>query len=202
MAAALSFAVARFVPLLGASIIVGLIVVVGCLLCCVPGIYFWITYVFVGQVVVLEKMGVGDALQRSQRLVNGHRWRVFGVLILIGIANAVVQMALGVGLGVVLPPQEVIPVQNGVRVEINPVNHIVDTLVTQLAAILFSTYIAVCTTLLYLDLRIRKEGFDLELAAGGEVDDRDDRDRYDDDRYDDRDDRDRYDEDRPRGDRR
>jgi hypothetical protein len=34
-----------------------------------------------------------------------------------------------------------------------------------LVNILFTTYLAVCTTLLYLDLRIRKEGLDLEMAA-------------------------------------
>ena len=203
MGAALSFALSRFAPLLVASFLVGLLVGVGFLLCCLPGIYFYITYAFVGQVVVLERLGVGEAFQRSQRLVTNHWWRVFGVLILIGIANLVVQTVLGLGLGAVLPPQEMIPTDNGFRVKFNPVNHVIDTLVTQLVAILFTTYIAVCTTLLYLDLRIRKEGFDLELAAGGGPErDRYD-DEYDDDDYDDRDrDRDRdyddRDEERPR----
>jgi hypothetical protein len=152
--------------------------------------------------VVLERLGVGESLQRSQTLVTGHRWRVLGVLLLIGIANWIVQMSLGAGLAFVLPPQEVIPVENGMRTKLNPLNHVIDTLITQLAAILFSTYIAVCTTLLYLDLRIRKEGFDLELATGGEPredDERDDRDERDEERDDERDDdrdRDRDDRDR------
>jgi hypothetical protein len=191
LGAALSFALSRFATLLGASIIVGLIVVVGFFLCCVPGIYFYVTYAFVGQVVVLERLGVGESLQRSQSLVTGHRWRVFGVLLLIGVANWGVQMVLGAALGAVLPAQEMIPIEGGIRTEVNPVNHIIDTLITQLVSILFSTYLAVCTTLLYLDLRIRKEGFDLELAAGGEARrDRDDRDDYVDDERD-RDDRSR-----------
>jgi|GEM_PF-4466572 len=204
LASALGFAVSRFLPLLGASILVGLLVLLGVFLCCIPGIYFWITYIFVGQAVVLEKLGVSEAFQRSQRLITGFWWRVFGVLLLVLIAQRIVQVGLEMGLSVALPPQEVIPTQNGEQIKVNPLNHIIDTLAAQLVAILFASYTAVCTTLLYLDLRIRKEGFDLELAAGGgpERDDRDrydrdyrDRDRYDDrDQYDDRD-RDRYEDD-------
>lgn len=194
MGAALSFALSRFLTLLGASILVGLLVMVGMLLCCIPGIYFAIVYAFVGQVVVLERLGATEAMQRSQKLVTGYWWRVFGVLVLIGVANAIVQGVLGAGLEAVMPSQEVIPVQGGARIEINPVNHVVTTLVGQFVSILFTTYIAVCTTLLYLDLRIRKEGFDLELAADGDGPPprrrpRDDEDDYDRDDRDDEDDR-------------
>ena len=36
-------------------------------------------------------------------------------------------------------------------------------------SILFATYSAICTTLIYFDLRARKEGYDLELAARREA---------------------------------
>lgn len=188
---ALSYALSRFLPLIGVSIVVGLLVVVGMMLCCIPGIYFLVTYAFVSQIVVLEKLGVGDSMQRSSTLVSGHRWRVFGVLALIGVANWFIQVGIGMGLGAVLPPQEVVPAGNGVRLQINAVNHVVTTLVSQLVSILFSTYLAVCTTLLYLDLRIRKEGFDIEIATGMKPERRDDDREYDDDYEDDEYDRDR-----------
>lgn len=162
---AFSFALTRFLPLIGASILVGVLVFVGMLMCCLPGIYLGVAFAFVSQVVVLEKLGPIDALSRSQRLVSGFWWRVFGVLFFIGLANLVIQMAIGAGLGFALPTEEVIPTDEGNRVQLNPVNHIITILVAQLVNILFTTYIAVCTTLLYLDQRIRKEGFDLELAA-------------------------------------
>lgn len=197
---AFSYALTRFLPLVGASILVGLLVCVGFLLCCVPGIYFAITYAFVSQIVVLERLGPGEALERSSKLINGHRWRVFGVLLLIGLANGVVQFSIGAALGVAMPAQEIIPAENGPRVQVNAVNHIVTTLVSQLVGIVFSTYIAVCTTLLYLDLRIRKEGFDLETGLNEghrEEDEYDDRDRDFEDSDDDRD-RDRDEDDRRR----
>jgi hypothetical protein len=116
-------------------------------------------------VVVLEKLSGGSAMRRSQELVTGFWWRVFGVLILVGIASGLVQLAIGAALNLVLPAQELIPADDGPRVKFNTANHIIVTLIAQLVNILFATYIAVCTTILYLDHRIRKEGFDMELAT-------------------------------------
>ncbi|HXD89304.1 MAG TPA: hypothetical protein VN641_22620 [Urbifossiella sp.] len=191
---ALAFGCSRFPTLLGASILFGLMFIIGWILCCIPGIYLGITYIFFGQAVVLERMNVSESFSRSQSLVTGHRWRVFGVVVLVYIGMIIVTLGVQLGLLAALPTQELVPMEEGIKVEFNPVNHIVDTLVTQLVSILFSTYLAVCVTLLYLDLRIRKEGFDLELAAEGEGprpdgngddfddDEGDDRERYREDR--------------------
>jgi len=200
---AFAYAFSRFFPLIGVSIVVGLMVGVGFMLCCLPGIYLAVIFAFVSQVVVLERAGVGDALTRSPALVSGYWWRVFGVLFLIGLINVVTQLVIGGGLGFVIPPQELIPAENGVVVTFNPVNHVVVTLVIYLVGIVLTTYQTVCVILLYLDLRIRKEGFDLELAAlrgddneyeppsrrrrDDDDDDYDDDRRRDDDDYDDRD---------------
>jgi hypothetical protein len=166
MGQAFSFAFTRFLPLLGTSIIVGIIVMVGFVLCIAPGIYFLVSYIFVAQVVVLEKMSGGAAMTRSMKLIEGHRGRVFGAVLLIWVATFLVGMGLGYAQTTVLPAHKIVPAGEGVRVEFNAANHVIGTVVTQLVQILFSTYLAVCTTLLYLDLRIRKEGFDLEMAAG------------------------------------
>ena len=136
---AASFALTRFFPLVGASILVGLLIFVGTLLCCIPGIYFAITYVFASQVVVLERLGAGQALERSSKLISGHRWRVFGVLFLIYFANWIVQTTIAVALGVALPAQEIVPAANGPRVQVNVLNHVVTTLVAQLVSIVFTT---------------------------------------------------------------
>lgn len=202
MGQALSFALSRFGTLFAVSLLYGLLVGVGFLLCCVPGMIWLAMYCFVGQVVVVERLGVGGAFERSAQLTRGYRWRVFGVLFLMGLANGILQNIVQTGLNAALPAQEIVPAANGVRLQVNPVNHFIDTAVTQGVNILLTTYIAVCTTLLYLDLRIRKEGFDLELAAQlGEEPDTDRPRRRRRDEYDDEDDEDEYD-DRPRSRRR
>lgn len=162
---ALGFALGRLVSLVLTSLLVGLIVALGSMACLAPGIYFAVAYSFIGQVVVLEGLSGGAAMSRSSELISGYWWRVFGVVFLIDIGGALTQVVVLIGLQVVLPAEQVIPTANGERVDFNVTNHVIQTLISQLVSVVFSTFQAVCTTLLYLDLRIRKEGFDLELAA-------------------------------------
>ena len=164
---AFGYAFARFGSLLGSVILAGLITFVGLLLFCIPGIYLSIAYAFVGQVVVLESLSGMDALNRSRQLVQGFWWRVFGTMFLIQIATLVLNFVINFGLERVLPAQQVVPTDNpfAPAVRVNEVNQAIHTLVLGLVAALMGAYVAVCTTLLYLDLRIRKEGFDLEMEA-------------------------------------
>jgi hypothetical protein len=79
--------------------------------------------------------------------------------------NVILMTVAGVLEQFVLPAQELVATDAGPQTVINVRNQMIDTLVSSLLQILVQTYGAVCTTLLYFDLRIRKEGFDLELAA-------------------------------------
>jgi hypothetical protein len=169
---ALAFAVRRFFPLLGASILAGLLIVLGTFMCFVPGIIFTIWYIFVAQVVVVEKVGGMEALNRSKALGENFRWRVFGIWVLI-IAIGIALNAGLAGLQVVLPNFESVPVgDSGLflaqREVLNVRNYLINTALSELVDILARTLQAVCFTLMYFDLRIRKEGFDLELAARAE----------------------------------
>jgi hypothetical protein len=55
--------------------------------------------------------------------------------------------------------------EGGVKAVPHLSNAAINGIVDQLVNILLGSYVAICMTLLYFDLRIRKEGFDLELAA-------------------------------------
>jgi hypothetical protein len=156
----------RFGPLLGSILLSGLLCFLGFLACGIPGIYLSIVYAFVAQVVVLEGLGGMDALNRSKQLVNGFWWRVFGVMFLIGLVAAVAANIVQYAIAAALPPYEIVrgpfgPTIAGFRFT----NYAINVLVVQLVQVLFTAYSAVCITLLYLDLRIRKEGFDLEIEA-------------------------------------
>lgn len=164
---AFNLAMSRFGPLLGTLIISGLLIGLGFIACFVPGIYLSIMWAFAAQVVVLENRSGMDALQRSKALVTGYGGRVFGVVFLIQIVAAVIQWIVALGFGAALPSQEVIPGRGGFPVmhTVNYLNYVITHLAVLLVQVLVGAYLAVCLTLLYLDLRIRKEGFDLEIEA-------------------------------------
>jgi hypothetical protein len=180
---AFRFALHRFGRLLFASLLAGLLVGVGALFCLVPGILFMIWYVFVGQVVIVEGLKGERALSRSKKLTEGYVGRILGIGLLLVILLGIFGAAYGVLQKTVLPSYEQIPIeipQVGrppfgpaagfpqrsfyVQKPIYP-NVAINTVVEELLNILVQTYGAICMTLVYFDIRIRKEGFDLELAA-------------------------------------
>ncbi|MFO0809516.1 MAG: hypothetical protein U0746_12895 [Gemmataceae bacterium] len=173
MGQALSAAMGRFGPLIVTSLLGGLLIGLGLLACVIPGIYLSVIWAFIGQTVVLEKLMGMEALKRSSSLVQGFFWRVLGILVLVGAINFIVQLLLVGGLELVLPSHDIVTrtqtfggqtMQIPTQVPRFP-NAIIHVLITQLVSILFTCYGQICQTLLYLDLRIRKEGFDLEIAA-------------------------------------
>jgi len=191
LAEAFSFALSRLFTLLFTWILVSLIIGVGLVCACIPGFYLMVCYSFVIQAVTLEKLGMTQGLQRSYNLGDGYRFRVLGMLMVIIVAGAILSYFIDLGLEKVIPVHESIPAASGTRSVLKPWNYAIVVTVIALVDILFYTYFAVCATLVYLDLRIRKEGFDLELAIQSQEEANGthrDRDR---DRDDDRDERDR-----------
>ncbi len=110
-------------------------------------------------VVVVEKMGPISALGRAWRLSGGHRWRIFGIQILLFILNLVLSLLIG-GLfgGLAAFGQSGQPGQFGVST-------VVQSLVNLASTIVWAPVEWIAFTVLYYDLRVRKEAFDLQLAA-------------------------------------
>ncbi|MGZ4182102.1 MAG: hypothetical protein ACXVUL_15635 [Solirubrobacteraceae bacterium] len=91
-----------FWPLLAVSLLFGLGVGIGFVLLIVPGLILTVIWSVVAPVTVLERPGVFAAFSRSQELVRGNGWNVFGVIVVVFLAVAVVSIAAGVlaaGLG-------------------------------------------------------------------------------------------------------
>jgi hypothetical protein len=165
IADAFRFAFRRFLPLLGVSILVGLILFAGLFMCGFPYFIFLTWYAFAGQVVVMEGRSGMDALNRSKDLGSDFFWRILGVLALLFVVSLVAAFINNI-LNQLFQPLEVVPSDTGPRIVLRSYGlYVVAQVVNFLLAIAVQSYSAVCTTLLYFDLRIRKEGFDLELAA-------------------------------------
>jgi hypothetical protein len=161
---ALRFALRRFFSLFAASLVYVLLCGMGACFCLVPGLIFGVWFAFAAQVIVAENRGAFPALIRSYELTAGFRWRVLGLIVLKILIRILFVTALGL-VGQLLPSAEMVTTQSGVTQVINKPNFIINTVLGNLVQILVDSYMAVCFTLFYFDLRIRKEGYDLELAA-------------------------------------
>jgi hypothetical protein len=119
----------------------------------------------VPSVIVLERAGIAESVRRSWRLTTGYFWRTFGLILLVGlivstVAQTVVQVPIlgGTILAVILDPAggatyEVVTIASTV------VGSVLSLLVGSIVAVVQAALIAV----IYIDLRMRSEGLDLEL---------------------------------------
>ena len=119
--------------------------------------YLYVVLGVAGPAVVLERRGPLAACQRSRRLVSGSFWRVFGILALSGLFVVVITAAIGL-------PFEVVSsvVGSDDPFGVGPLT--VSAVGATLAGTLTSPFAAAVVVLLFVDLRIRREGLDIELA--------------------------------------
>ena len=111
-------------------------------------------------VVVVEKMGPISALGRAWRLSAGHRWRIFGIQILLFILNLVLSLLIGGIFGGVAAASG----QSGAPGQFGATS-VVQSIVNLASTIIWAPVEWIAFTVLYYDLRVRKEAFDLQLAA-------------------------------------
>lgn len=106
---------------------------------------------------VLENTSVASSIRRSWTLTRGSFWRVLGALVLMGLIAWLVAGAIGIVAGV----------GGGVVTVLQPgsatVAASVVMLATTLATALVMPFTASVAALIYIDLRMRKEGLDIEL---------------------------------------
>jgi hypothetical protein len=85
-----SFAISRLTSLLVASIVTGIIILVGTFLLVIPGIIFMIMFSLVLPTVIIEQKGALDSLGRSSQLVS-HRWlKTFAVTLVVSLIVGVI----------------------------------------------------------------------------------------------------------------
>ncbi len=112
-------------------------------------------------VLVLEGTSIRRALRRSSRLVHGNAWRVFGISLLTVIIVAIIRQ-------IFLVPFTIAADIAGPNVGTGSFGQTVVQLLilnagTILAGAVFLPFSSGVSALLYLDLRIRREGLDIEL---------------------------------------
>jgi MFS family permease len=140
------------IVILGALVAVGMIAIIT-----IP-VVLWVLIRWSVAIPALFAEGIGPvkALGRSWNLVRDNWWRTLGILIIVTIMVSLIQTALATLFG---GAAALLPGLNGdIRAGIvTTVSTLVDALVGAIQPI--------AITLLYLDLRVRKEGLDLDQLA-------------------------------------
>jgi hypothetical protein len=135
-------------PVAAASIIAGIAITVGLFLIIVPGLILITIWAVIVPVIVLERSGALSSFGRSQQLVRGNGWHVFGTLVLLFIILIVVNFLLGL-VFVALP----IVWRNGIS--------------TVISGTLIAPFIALVVTLIYYRLTGAEAGTPGPAAGTG-----------------------------------
>ena len=130
----------------------------------IVGSYLYIKFSVAPPAMVLENLGVFASIGRSWSLTRGNFWRLFGINILttiitsmvagifVGIADALGAIFIVVGSS---SPEDVIASLN--------TTYILIMVMSTIAQLLILPFTSSVNALLYIDLRMRKEGLDVEL---------------------------------------
>jgi hypothetical protein len=144
----------RLGSLVGLSLLMGLGLSLGFVLCLVPGVWLAVAWSLAFAALLAEELSATQALRRSYSLVRGRWWPTFGVLLVAFLLNMVVDqiVAIPFAVGTIFSANSVI------GFSLSAVANIVSDVVT-------TPFVAAVFVLVYFDLRVRKEGFDLQLLA-------------------------------------
>jgi hypothetical protein len=119
------------------------------------GMALLIRILFTSQAVIVENAGAWQSLVRSWQLTQGFFWRILGYVLLIAL---IIYFLVALPGGVVSFTGTMIGLDQRVLFVIN-------TCANAVLSVIATPFTMITYTLLYFDLRVRKEGFDLEYQA-------------------------------------
>jgi hypothetical protein len=123
----------------------------------IPAIWLGVAWSLAFPVMIAEGQRGTKAMGRSFRLVQNRWWPTFGALFLAFLLQAFIGLVLGVPLGILTFTSEG---DSLVAIFFAMIVNVVASVVT-------TPFMAAVLVLIYFDLRVRKEGFDLQLLAQG-----------------------------------
>lgn len=163
----------RWLSVVGANVLVlllGGVFLIWLIIPCVgwltgPGLLFYLSLVIsplVAPVIILERSRARGSLGRVWNLTRQRFWPVIGFVVILGLLNLIF-VAGPAGLVSFLTTN--LLVSPGSIVEGSVAATVTSNLVTLLVSLIFLPFQLTAITLLYFDLRVRLEGFDLAVLA-------------------------------------
>jgi hypothetical protein len=123
-----------------------IIIVLGFLCFIIPGIVFSLWFFGTMNVLMYENVGPVEALKRSRQIAKGSLGRIFRVFALFSLIGLVIRVLAAVMVAMVAGSQAA-------------------NLISTCVGLLLYPFLVLTSTVMYFDLRVRKEGLDLELMA-------------------------------------
>jgi hypothetical protein len=136
----------RLLVVVGLALGMGFAVGIGFLLFIVPGFVLLTMWFVATPACVVERLGVGASMARSSALTQGHRWKIFGMMMLVGAIEGIGGVAVKAALALT-----------------GNVGLIMAGMVIWSGA--WGAFNAVFAVSAYHDLRVAKEGIDTEQIA-------------------------------------
>ena len=137
---------ALILPVIGVSIVAGFLATLGALLFVIPGIILLLMWWVAVPATVIERPGIFASLKRSSVLTKGSRWRILGMLLIVGVISGLLTFAVEI-LGIA---------STGLAFK-TFLGWLVNAFVTALSAVLAAVS--------YYQLRVVKEGAEIDDIA-------------------------------------
>lgn len=138
-------------------------------------IYFTVRWMFAAVVVLLERPLIRRAFARSNELGRGRWWQTWMMLVAFSVLSFAIQRIVVITIGFVLMLTKVMGETTSMDIlkwmvrysfeSNNPLFYMIMGWINLIVGTLIFPIWIIGITLLYFDLRIRKEGFDIEIQA-------------------------------------
>jgi len=135
----------RFWPIIGLCLAMAIGCMLGMVLLVVPGFILFLMWYVALPTCVVERKGPFASMGRSRALTRGHRWKIFGLFLLVSIGGGIVQAIISAVLGLAGP--------------------LVPVIGLFLWEAVFGAFGAILAAVVYHDLRVAKEGIDTDRIA-------------------------------------
>jgi len=147
------------------SVILGILAALGSV---VLGAWLWTRLCFVPAVIVIERLPIRQAVRRSWSLTLGYFWKTLGIQLLVGVIISAVSNIVSIPISIVIGLAGALIDPTGgdqtTAIVIVVVAYILTIVVSVVVGAVSAVVQSATTALIYIDIRMRKEGLDLELA--------------------------------------
>jgi uncharacterized membrane protein len=142
----LQVGLSRFFPIIGVAFLMSFLGMLAALALIFPAFILFTMWFVATPVCVVERLGPWKSMRRSRELTKGHRWKIFGLMLLLIMANAIAGPTITTSLTAI----------GG-----TPLALVGDVLWNGVAG----AFYAISVVVTYHDLRAAKEGVDIDQIA-------------------------------------